>query len=56
MLSAYFELSEYIHFVLFSEYTDPLKMPAEVNVEYMPNMEGDNYPDGMDLFVYRFYI
>ena len=26
-------------------------MPAEANVEDLPNMEGDNYPDGMDVFV-----
>jgi hypothetical protein len=27
-------------------------MPAEVNVEELPNMEGDDYPDGMYVFVY----
>ena len=39
-------------FVPFLEKPDQIKMPAEVIVEELPNMEGDDYPDGMDVFVY----
>ena len=37
-------------FAPFPKKPDPIKMPAEENVEELPNMEGDDYPDGMYVF------
>ena len=43
-------LTAIILFDYVAEKTDQIKMPAEVNVEELPNMEGDDYPDGMYVF------